>query len=81
MEYIKNIQKQSKLKTGTPATRVRIIEEIFSLCPYYSVKQLYKINALQTKKIKQGQRKPIVTFLSVHKQMAIKNAFNQEALL
>ena len=57
------------------------MEESFSLCSSYSVKQLYKINALQTKKIKQGQRKSIVPFLAVHKQMAIKNAFNQEAIL
>ena len=73
--------KQWNIKTGTPAREIRNIEERFSLCPSYSVKQLYKINNLQTKKIKQGQRKPIVPFLSVHKQMAIKNAFNQEALL
>ena len=50
MEYIKNIQRQSKIKTGTPATRVRIMEEIFSLCPYYSVKQLHKIQSIQTKR-------------------------------
>ena len=77
MEYIKNIQTQSKVKTGTPATRVRIIEEIFSLCPSYSIKQLKKINTIQSKKIKQGQRIILSPIFPARKQIIIKNAFNQ----
>jgi len=78
-----NIKKtrQMNIKTGTTAREIRNMEESFPLCPSYSVKQLSKINYLQTKKVKQGQRKTIVPYLSVQKQLAIKNAFNQEAIL
>lgn len=77
MEYIKNIQKQSKVKTGTPATRVRIMEEIFSLCPSYSIKQLKKINTIRSKKIKKGQRKLLSPIIPARKQIIIKDAFKQ----
>ena len=60
MEYIKNIQKQSKVKTGTPATRVRIMEEIFSLCPSYSIKQLKKINTIRIQENQKRSKK--ITF-------------------
>lgn len=80
MEYIKNIQRQSKINTGTPATRVRIMEEIFSLCPYYSVQQLHKIQSVQTKRKKQGQMKIFAPNYPIRKQNIIKNAFNQEVI-
>ena len=69
--------KQWKMKTGTPATKVRIMEEIFSLCPSYSIKQLHKINTIQYKKSKQGQRKLLSAIFPVGKQIIIKEAFNQ----
>ena len=77
MEYIKNIQTQLKIKTGTPAKKVRIVEENFSLCPSYSMKQLHKINTIQSKKIKKGQRKILTTIFPVRQQIIIKDAFNQ----
>ena len=77
MEYIKNIQKQSKLKTGTPARKVRNVEERFSLCPSYSIKQLRKINTIQSKKIKKGHRKRLSAIFPIGKQIIIKEAFNQ----
>ena len=77
MEVIKNIKKQSKIKTGTQATRVRIMAERFSLCPSYSIKQLHKINTIQFKKIKQGQRKIPSAIFPIRKQIIIKEAFNQ----
>ena len=80
MEYIKNIQKQSKIKTGNPATKVRIMEEIFSLCPYYSVQQLHKIQLVQTKRKKHGQMKIFAPNYPVRKQIIIKNVFNQEVI-
>jgi hypothetical protein len=76
MKYVKNFQKQKKIKTGTPATRVRIMEEVFSLCPSYSIKQLNKINTIQSKKIKQGQRKILSVIFPIRKQIIIKDAFN-----
>ena len=80
MKYIKNIHKQSKIKTGTTARKIRTTEERFSLCPSYSIKQLHKINTLQTKRFKQGQRKTLIHNYPVRKQMIIKDAFNQEVI-
>ena len=77
MKYLKNFQKQSKIKTGTPARKVKIIAEWFSLCPSYSIKQLNKINMVQSKKIKQGQRKILSPIFPIRKQIIIKEAFNQ----
>ena len=79
MEYIKNIQKQQKIKTGSPAKKVRIVEEKFSLCPSYSIKQLHKINTIQTKKRKKGQILSVI--YPIRKQISTRNAFNQEAIL
>ena len=81
MEYIKNIQKKQNIKTGNPAIRVRIIEEKFSLCPSYSIQQLHKINIIQSKKIKQGQRNRLSAIFPIRKQISTRNAFNQEAIL
>jgi hypothetical protein len=74
MEYIKKIQKNQKIKTGTPATRVRIMEEVFSLCHSYSIKQLNKINTIQSKKRKKGQILSVI--FPIRKQIIIKDAFN-----
>jgi len=76
MEYIKNIQKQPKINTGNHATKVIIMEDIFSLCPSYSIKQLKKINTIQSKKIKQGRR-ILSPIFPARKQIIIKDAFNQ----
>ena len=79
MEYQKNIQKQLKIKTGTPAKKVRIVEEKFSLCPSYSIKQLHTINTIQSKKRKKNRRPS--NFFPINKQISTRNAFNQEAIL
>ena len=79
MEYQKNIQKQLKIKTGTPAKKVRIVEEKFSLCPSYSIKQLHTINTIQSKKRKKNRRPS--NFFPITKQISTRNAFNQEAIL
>jgi hypothetical protein len=81
MKYLKNIQKEKKIKTGTPSKRIICIEEKFSLCPYYSIKQLQKINTLRSKTIKKGQRKLLSAIFPIRKQVSTRNAFNQEAIL
>jgi hypothetical protein len=79
MKYLKSIQKPQKIKTGTPAKKVRIVEEKFSLCPSYSIKQLHKINTIQSKKRKKGQR--LSAIFPIRKQISTRNAFNLEAVL
>ena len=80
MKNLNNLKK-SKIKTGTPAKKVRIVEERFSLCPSYSIQQLHKINIIQSKKIKQGQRNRLSAIFPIRKQISTRNAFNQEAIL
>ena len=80
MKYLKNIQKQQKIKTGTPAKRVICMEEKFSLCPYYSLKQLQKINTIRSRIIKKGQRKILSAIFPIRKQIMIKDAFSQEVI-
>ena len=71
--------KQLKIKTGTPAKKIRVVEEKISLCPSYSIKQLHKIDTIQSKKRKKGQI-PSVLY-PIRKQISTRNAFNQEAIL
>jgi hypothetical protein len=53
----------------------------FSLCPFYSLKQLQRINTVFIKKTKYGHKNKIVNIFSVRKQVLTRNAFNQEAIL
>ena len=76
----KKLQKQTKIKTGTLATEIRIMEERFSLCPYYSVKQLHQIRCIQTERKKKGQAKIFAPEYPARKHVIIKNAFNQEVI-
>ena len=71
--------KQWNIKTGTHAKKIRIVEEKISLCPSYSIKQLHKINTIQSKRRKKNRRP--FTFFPINKQISTRNAFNQEAIL
>jgi|SRR3954447_11228254 hypothetical protein len=53
----------------------------FSIAPWYSLKQLRRINDLRTRKIKYGHKNTKACIHAPHRQYIIKQAFNQEAII